>query len=245
MNIDLQTKTDFTPQHRDRVDIVFYADPLCCWSWAFQPVLDRFLQVFQDDISYRQCMGGMIPDWKTFSDPFNSIDRPAQMAPLWMHVAEVTGTPINEQVWAQDPPSSSLPACLAVKSAELQSMQAGRLYLYAAQEAVMKDGLNISNGQVLAEIAARLASKYPQTFDYDTFVSDYNSPASIQALKADLEKVRYHKIGRFPTVTMTIKGRGLILTGYRPFEVLQQAFLHIAPAYADDAPAVNQDVGRK
>ncbi|SDG58382.1 Thioredoxin [Dyadobacter soli] len=176
-------------------------------------------------------MGGMIPDWETFNDPFNSIDRPAQMGPLWMHVAEMTGAQIDEQVWTRDAPSSSYPACLAVKSAGLQSERAGHLYLYVAQEAVMKDALNISKREVLIQIAARLSEKYPNLFSCETFINDFNNQAGIQALKADLEKVRYHKIGRFPTVTMTIKGQGLILTGYRPFDVLEQAFIHVARSF--------------
>ena len=47
----------------DRVEITFYTDPLCCWSWAFEPQWRRLQYEFQDRIIYRYVMSGLLPGW--------------------------------------------------------------------------------------------------------------------------------------------------------------------------------------
>ncbi|RRN78155.1 DsbA family protein, partial [Pseudoxanthomonas sp. SGD-10] len=91
----------------DRVEIAFYTDPLCCWSWALQPHLFKLLEEYEGIISLRLYLGGLIKDWKQFSDPINNISKPSQMGPLWMDAARKTGVFIDESLWVNDPPLSS------------------------------------------------------------------------------------------------------------------------------------------
>src|SRR5687767_9309029 len=91
----------------DRVEITYYTDPLCCWSWALEPQWRKLRYEFGDQIRWKYCMGGLIPNWQTFSDPMNSVARPAQMGPLWMDASQVSGMPIADSIWSQNPPASS------------------------------------------------------------------------------------------------------------------------------------------
>jgi putative protein-disulfide isomerase len=214
----------------DQVAIVCYTDPLCCWSWGMLPQLERLMDEHSEHITLAYCMGGLIPDWTEFSDPLNSIHKPAQMGPMWMQAGHLTGRPIDDMVWISDPPSSSYPACIAVKTAQLQSPEAGQRMLFSLSEAVMENRKNIAKTEVIAEVSENLANDHPQIFDFGRFKKEYNGDLSREAFRQDLQKVKLNKIGRFPTLTISNgKERGVMITGYRPYEALLEAIRQVAP----------------
>ena len=155
------------------LQITYYTDPLCVWSWAFEPQWRRLRYEFGDQLRWRYRMGGLIRDWRTFSDPLNDISRPVQMGPLWSQARHTSGMPINDRIWFDDPPTSSYPACLAVKAAELQSQGAGERYLRRVREAVMLEGRNVTKRDVLLMLAVDLAHE-DEAFDAERFVRDLN-----------------------------------------------------------------------
>lgn len=210
-------------EKEDRIIVTYYTDPLCCWSWAFEASWRRFLATYGDRISYALVMGGMIPGWATYNDPLHSVSRPAQMGPLWMYAAQITNTRIRYQIWAEDPPSSSFPPSIAVKTAGLQSQSAAERYLYAIRKAVMEDGINVSRESELLRLARNLDG-----FDFDRFVSDWRKGKGRDAFRADLSKTKLHSIGRFPTLTFqNAEGTGIIMVGYRPYDALEEAFQYM------------------
>lgn len=224
----LQKETQ--PSAADRVEIVYYTDPLCCWSWALEPHFRRLCESFGDQIHWRYCMGGLIADWNSYSDPMNSVSRPIQMGPVWMEARHISGVPIHERIWLDDPPASSYPACIAVKCALLQSASAGEAYLRSLREAVMVKGRNIAKREILIEVAGELAATPPKVLDLDQFVHDLETNAGVAAFREDLHKVHYHRIGRFPTLTLSKpKGPGVIIVGYRPYQALLTALKQVAP----------------
>ena len=143
------------------LEITYYTDPLCCWSWGFEPQWRRLLYELNDKIRYRYCMGGLLPKWKNYNDNLNSVTRPIQMGPVWMHAKEISGMPMDYNIWMRDPPSSSYPACLAVKCASIQSLRAEEKYLRMVREELMINGKNISNRAVLFEIAEKVEKEIP------------------------------------------------------------------------------------
>src|SRR6478609_7542743 len=106
------------------LQIVYYTDPLCCWSWAFEPQWRRLRYELGNQMRFRYCMGGLLADWEKYNDPMNAVSRPSQMGPLWFEAKYISGMPIREHIWHKDPPASSYPACIAVKCAALQSAAA-------------------------------------------------------------------------------------------------------------------------
>ena len=156
----------------DQVAVTYYTDPLCCWSWALEPQWRRFRYEYQDNVRWRYCMGGLLPGWKHFSDPVHAISRPAQMGPLWMEAAHLSGMPIQNKIWVLNPPASSYPACIAVKCAEEQAFAAGESYLRLLREAIMMRGQNISSQAVLIELAEELARQHPSLLHVQKFKTD-------------------------------------------------------------------------
>lgn len=214
------------------VEIRYYTDPLCAWCWAFEPVWDRLLCEFGDQLGARLVLGGMIADWRTYGDPLNAVQRPSQMGPQWYQVRQQTGIPIDERIWQEDPPASSFPACLAVKAAEQQGQDVGALYLRRLREAVMLGRRNIARAEVLVDVAEELAGSLSGGIGLDVsqFCRDLESPAVAEAFRADLQEVRLGAIGRFPTLVLhRVGGPAVIVVGYRPYDVLLKALERVAP----------------
>jgi predicted DsbA family dithiol-disulfide isomerase len=226
-------RTTGTIETADRVMITYYTDPLCCWSWALESQWRQIKEAYRARIEWTYVMGGMIQDWKSYNDPMNAINRPIQFGPIWMHASQVSGTPMDYSIWHKDPPSSSYPSCIAVKCATIQSREAGELLLYDLREAVMIRSLNISKSEVILSIAEALANRHPDKFDFHSFNASWRDGSGVDAFTADLQKTRFLKIGRFPTMTFTNgTATGIMITGYRPFNVLCEALEQMFDASA-------------
>ncbi len=211
-------------QSGDRIEIVFYTDPLCCWSWAMQPQWRRIQYEYRDIISTRYCMGGLISDWNNFNDSVNSISRPIQMGSVWAQAHHISGMPVYDRIWMSDPPATSYTACVAVKCAGLQSKNAEEKFLRKCREELMINGINVAKQSSLFYIAEKLATEL-DSFSADSFKKDYVSGAGTEAFKSDLKEVRYKNINRFPSSLFKDKsGKAILLTGYKPYENLRNIF---------------------
>lgn len=212
------------------MEIEFYTDPLCCWSWAFEPQWRRLRYEYSGKIRWRYRMAGMIPNWSSYSDPLNSVSKPLQMGPVWLEAKHLSGMPIEDKVWFQNPPTSSYPACLAVKCAGLQSPEAAEMYLRRVREAVMLHGRDISKAEVLLEVAKGLSEEEARLLDYKKFEDELHGEEARNAFAEDLKQVRYLGITRYPALTLNQPGQpGLLIVGYRPYEALEATLLKVAP----------------
>lgn len=222
------------------VEVTYYTDPLCCWSWALEPHWQRLRSEYAGLITWRYRMGGLLPSWDRYSDPLNDVRRPAQMGPLWLQAAQVSGRPIDARIWVEDPPASSFPACLAVKAAGLQSEAAAERYLCRLREAAMLERRNIAHREVLLDMAHELAETEPHAFDAARFAEDLPGEAAREALRDDLRDVQYRGIGRYPTLTLRGRaGSGVMIVGYRPYEALREALEQVAPGLAPSREATD------
>ena len=210
-------------KQEDLLEVIYYTDPLCCWSWAFEPQWRRLVYELKDKLNYRYCMGGLIPTWKNYNDSINSVTRPLQMGPVWMHAKELSGMPVEHNIWMRDPPSSSYPACIAVKAAGLQSKEAEENLLRLLREAVMIDGANIAKQEVIFSVAEKLAN-IDQEFDAETFQEDFKGDNAVESFRKDLQEVQMKNISRFPTLIIKNQNnKAILVSGYRPYSFLIKA----------------------
>jgi predicted DsbA family dithiol-disulfide isomerase len=223
-----QLNKTINPSATDRILVTYYTDPLCCWSWALQPHWKKLTEQYGHLIQWQYVMCGMIQDWNTYNDPMNSVNKPLQLGPVWMHASQISGVHMDYSIWHSDPPASSFPSCLAVKCAGLQSETAGELLLMRLREAVMTKRLNIAKSAVILSVAQEVSREYGSVFDFDLFEEHWKKDAGVEAFRADLQQARFLKIGRYPTLTFTKdKARGIMITGYRPYEILVDALRQI------------------
>lgn len=216
-------------QKAGQLEITYFTDPLCCWSWAFEPQWRKFRYEFTGQVSWKYCMAGLLPDWKNFNDVTNSVNRPLQMGPVWMHASQLSGMPMNTRIWMEDPPASSYPACIAVKCAALQSAEAGEKFLRKSRETIMIHGQNIAKLDVLENIASQVAAQ-PGLLNMERFKSDMHNEVGLNAFKKDMEQVQLSGINRYPSLLIRyVNAKSILVTGYRPYSVLLDAIRQIAP----------------
>ncbi|HEY9877451.1 MAG TPA: DsbA family protein [Leptolyngbyaceae cyanobacterium] len=222
---------EILPSSSPRVQITYYTDPLCSWSWGLEPQWRRLRYEFGSQIGWRYAMGGLLPDWQKFSDPINDISRPGQMAPQWIQIRQLVGMPTDEGIWREDPPASSYPACIAVKAAERQGSLAAEAYLRRLREAVMLERLNIARREILLDLAAEVSEMAPTlSFNPQQFQADLDHPASLEAFREDVKESRYLGISRFPALVFRGgSGKALLIVGYRPYPVLKDAIATLSP----------------
>ena len=183
-----------------------------------EPIIAKLDAELKDIIEWRYCMGGLIPAWNNFSDDINSVSRPFQMGPVWMHAAKLGSVPIDHNIWFRDPPASSFPACIAVKSAGLQLQKYGDLCLHLLRRAAMTEGINISKKEELIKIGWQLKQTFP-LFDIAAFKSALTNGNGLEAFKKDMQEIRANRINRFPTMILRQEDRpSVLITGYRPYE---------------------------
>ncbi len=212
-----------------QVHITYYTDPLCVWSWAFEPQWRRLCYEFGAALSLEYVLAGMIPNWQQFADPLNAVSQPAHMGPLWFHARQLSGLPVDELIWVDDPPASSFPACIAVRAALRQGLLLGAAFLHRLRTAVMLERRNVARDDVLLDLATAFAADPHQpALDLDQFRADLTT-AAVDDFRTDLKDVRYRDIGRFPTLIMRANGRALMIVGFRPYAALREAIAYIAP----------------
>lgn len=217
----------------EKIQISYFTDPLCCWSWAMEPQWKKLRYEYAGLIGWKYHMAGMISDWNSYNDALNFINTPQQMEPLWREAQKVSGMVMHEEIWLQNPPSSSYPACIAVKCAELQSFEASEAYLRLLREAVMLKALNISHLEVIRSLADELESEMPNRFNAHRFKDELSSNECVLAFREDLRLVQQYGIFKFPTLIFSRKGtdQTIAISGYRPYSQLVKAINELAPEF--------------
>lgn len=205
----------------DGMDVIFYTDPLCCWTWAMWPQWQAFQATVNCQLNVDYKMGGLLPSWSNYRDGVNSITKPIHMGPEWAHAKAIGQVPINDRIWMTQPPASSYPACIAVKAVSLQSTAAAEAYLHLAQESVMVHGRDIAKSEVLMELAGQLATAFAG-FDPFLFREDLLGERGRTAFRKDLQEAKYRNITRFPTLIIRKSDQAaVVLTGFQTLESLK------------------------
>ena len=224
------------------IDITYFTDPLCCWSWAFEPEWRKLQYEYRDKFTWHYCMSGLLPSWNNFNDTINSVKRPIQMGPVWMQASYTSGMPIEYNLWIKDPPASSYPACIAVKAAQLQGEQYGEKYLRLLREAVMLNAVNIAKDEILLRIAETLAEQ-SKNFDPVLFKKHLYSTEALEAFKADMQIVHRYNITRFPTLIIRKqKAQSVIISGYRSYNALVEALKKVEPDITITQKAISKEI---
>jgi predicted DsbA family dithiol-disulfide isomerase len=173
--------------------VTYYTDPACPWSWANEPELRRLEVQFAGRVSITYVMAGLA----------RSFDHPLDALRDWLEAAAASSMPVDSRLWLDAPPSSSYPACLAVKAAAEQGL--GGPYLRRAREGFACDRTKLDNTDALVSLARTVPG-----LDVDRFAIDLASNAVVEAFGADLDRSRglATALGEGPLPLPTAEFRG-------------------------------------
>jgi putative protein-disulfide isomerase len=243
------------------IEVRYYTDPVCTWSWGAEPTLRRLSWEFGHSLRWRPVMGGLArvygPDYHDEEGSIGSgPDCFADLMAHWLDVAARTQMPSDPRLWTQNPISSSHPVCMAVKAAQEQGEQAGLTYLRRVREALMVERRKLDH------VEALVAEAGPAGLNLDRFRIDLESNAIIEAFAADLEEVRdIPAEARVGGNTRTTEGRERVafpsalfvgadgesvgVWGWRPYEEYRKAAITAGAAPTQDrTPAPMEAIQR-
>jgi putative protein-disulfide isomerase len=92
------------------VQVTYYTDPVCPWSWAIEPALRKLVRDLGESLRFSYVMCGMA---REFADPQELVGES-------LEAAGRSGMPVDARLWLEGAPRSSFPACIAVKAATEQ-----------------------------------------------------------------------------------------------------------------------------
>lgn len=155
------------------IHTLYYTDPVCPWSWAFEPSFRRLLWEFEGQLEIEYVMCGMRRE----------VEDPVHVALQALEAAADSGMPVDARIWIDHPPGSSHPACIAVKAAAEQG--AAERYLRRLREGLFCRRRKLDNADALTDEA-----RVVDGIDLDRFRIDLRSHATLEAFGADLERAR-------------------------------------------------------
>ena len=158
------------------VQVRFYTDPACPWSWAAEPAVRRLMWEFEGELEFVWVMGGLARSYER-ADILKVISQ-------WLDDAAEGGMPCDPRIWTENPLESTYPACQAVKAATEQGWEAGYRYLRTLREGIMFERRKLDHSDALIAAAGRAR------IDRQRFEVDLRSHAITEAFGADLEEVR-------------------------------------------------------
>jgi predicted DsbA family dithiol-disulfide isomerase len=157
--------------HVSVVQVIYYTDPACPWSWALEPALRKLRQEFAGGLRFRHVMGGMLREG---ADPL-------EQARHTLEASETSGMPVDTRLWLEGAPTSSYPACIAVKAAAEQGEPGP--YLRRLREGLMCRRRKLDVGDSLVEEARAVGG-----LDVERFRIALGSHATLEEFGADLER---------------------------------------------------------
>jgi putative protein-disulfide isomerase len=171
------------------VQVRYYSDPACSWSWGAEPALRRLMWEFEGQLEFAWVMGGLARRFGSdYRDEDGSIgsgpDCFADLMAHWLNVAAETAMPCDPRLWASTPIASTYPACIATEAASEQGWEAGYRYMRRVREGLMYGRRKLDNPSAL------LAEAEPAGLDVARFEIALSSHGPIESFSADMEEVR-------------------------------------------------------
>lgn len=133
------------------IKIVYFTDPICSTCWVMQPILRKLKIEYGEYVDILYHMGGLLPSWDNYNR--GGIKVPLDAAKHWDETSEIYNTPLDGDIWIEDPLESSYPPSIAFKAAQLQDNDKAISFLRLIQEMVFIGKKNIAKWNIIEKAA--------------------------------------------------------------------------------------------
>jgi putative protein-disulfide isomerase len=197
--------------------LIYIADPMCSWCYGFGPELTALLDGLPG-LPLNIVVGGL----RTGND--QPVDRAlkASLREHWAKVAETTGLPFSpDNLEREGFVYDTEPACRAVVAARTLAPQASLAVFHAIQRAFYKEGKDVTQGNVLAQVTCAVLTEAGVAIDPAAFLALWNAEAARLATREDFIQVQHWEIQGFPTLVLERDGQlDLVIAGFAPMPAL-------------------------
>jgi putative protein-disulfide isomerase len=201
------------------MNLIYIADPMCSWCYGFGKSIDALLAQPGDaaPLQLALVMGGLRP---YTTEPL-AAGRADEIFGHWKHVHEASGLP-----FAQAPDTAlhapgfvydTEPASRATIAVRTHWPQHVWRYFKAVQHAFYAEGRNVTQREVLADIAAQ------QGLPRANFEAAFDSDELHEATRRDFAQAQAWGIRGFPALVGEAGGAlHLVAHGYLPEDALRE-----------------------
>jgi putative protein-disulfide isomerase len=197
--------------------LIYIADPMCSWCYGFGPELLTLLQGLPET-PVEIVVGGL----RAYNQEVMDETLKATLLSHWKQIEETSGLPFSGNALAQ--PGfvyNTEPACRAVVAARILAPEAILHVFHAIQHAFYAEGLDVTQGEVLAQVASVALGNAGVAIDPASFYASWADEATIAATVGDFTQARQWGISGFPTLVLERDGKlDLVASGYMRTEVL-------------------------
>jgi putative protein-disulfide isomerase len=194
----------------DEPHLIYFSDPMCSWCYGFSPVMGDIRRAFGRALPVRLVMGGLRP---STDQPMTEAAK-LEVQTHWRHVAEASGLPFDPAVLARDGfVYDTDPAARAVVVVRREDPELAVLYLGRAQSAFYAEGRDVTQGEVLADLAQEMG------LDRARFLSTWQSEDAKQETWRDYALSQNAGVTGFPTLVAGPNNEGVfgvVTRGYAP-----------------------------
>lgn len=191
--------------------LYYFADPMCSWCYGFAPVFEKLRAAYAHELDIRLVMGGLRPG--QLAEPMTPA-RARVLRKHWREVEQMTGQLFDAAVLEREGfVYDTEPAAKAVIVMEMIAPAEAYAYYHDIQAQFYQGRRDITNAEVLAEIATRYGADNAQFLE--VFASDtaHKETWGQFTFSASLG------VKGFPALVLEEDGQFMLLMrGYQPFE---------------------------
>ncbi|HYD94841.1 MAG TPA: DsbA family protein [Noviherbaspirillum sp.] len=197
--------------------LIYIADPMCSWCYGFGPELAALMEGVPE-LPVEVVVGGL----RAYKTEVVDAALKQEQIDEWKKVAQQTNLPFDYNALARENFAyNTEPACRAVVAARLLAPQTCLYVLHEIQRRFFSEGKDVTQGEVLAEIATVAMAEQGVNIDKDTFLATWSSDVAIKAANDDFLLVHKWKVTGFPTLILERNGvLDLVISGYVPMPKL-------------------------
>ena len=197
--------------------LIYVADPMCSWCYAFGPELAALLEGLPG-MPVQVVTGGLRP----YTREAASDELKAQLRTHWKQVRERSGLPCEPKAVERDGfVYDTEPACRAVVTARLRAPDTALYVLHEIQRAFYAEGRDVTDPATLVEIAAAAMTEAGTPTDAADFTATWASEQAIRATNDEFMLANRWEVSGFPTLILERDGQlDLVSSGYVPMPQL-------------------------